>query len=545
MPVLFDTLESRQMFAFSPPTAAEQYLIELINRARLNPTAAATGLGVSLNEGLSAGTIGSASRQPLAVNGNLVEASEIQAQYLRTSGQSTYVGPGGTLPLERITNSGYPDSGTIQSSAEDITLDVLQAGTGLTQSVVQGIFRNLFVDAGTSGRTNRANLFGPSFREIGAGLDVGLFGPLPLPPPGVPNAQVVDRRPTVVVGAVDLARNTGNAAGDVFLTGVTYNDADGDQFYTPGEGLGGITITARRLTDNATFTGTSYASGGYSIRLPNGTYDVIATGTGLLAGGGSGSVRLSAVTVNGENEKRDFTTQQGAATPPAPGPVLPPGEAPSTLTGDITGRVLYDRRGDGRGARFDPVVVGTKVYADTDNDGVLDDNENFGLVQSDGTYTVTGISAGLYNIRVQPPAGYRVSLPDTGFRSVTVSAGSFVKVRPLAITERTVISGRVYRDDNANGNYDPVFDRGLAGFRVYLDANNDGIWQRETEPSRLSNPQGKYAFRDLLAGTYVVRVIPRAAFLQTEPTTPGSYTVTLPATGLDYLDRDFGERLIG
>src|SRR5437762_2409230 len=65
-------LESRRLLAASYPTNAEQYLIELVNRARANPTAEAALFGISLNEGLTAGTISATAKQPLAINPYLV-----------------------------------------------------------------------------------------------------------------------------------------------------------------------------------------------------------------------------------------------------------------------------------------------------------------------------------------------------------------------------------------------------------------------------------------------------------------------------------------
>ena len=50
----------------SEPTALDQYLIELINRARLDPVGEAARLGIDLNQGLSQGQITTAPKQPLA-----------------------------------------------------------------------------------------------------------------------------------------------------------------------------------------------------------------------------------------------------------------------------------------------------------------------------------------------------------------------------------------------------------------------------------------------------------------------------------------------
>lgn len=52
-------------------SAAEQYAIELINRARLDPAAEALRYGVALNAGLSAGTISNDALYVLAPNTEL------------------------------------------------------------------------------------------------------------------------------------------------------------------------------------------------------------------------------------------------------------------------------------------------------------------------------------------------------------------------------------------------------------------------------------------------------------------------------------------
>lgn len=556
MPLLFDTLESRQLFAVSPPSNAEQYLIELINRARQDPTGTAAAIGVPLNEGLPANTIATGIRQPLAVSGFLTDAAQFHAEFLRAAAQVSLVGLNGSTPTTRIAEAGYPAGGTLQSSAENVTAEFGIAGTGggtgtliITRATVDAIFRNMFVDAADAERTNRINLFNGNFREIGAGLASGLFG-------GVPGTPGGGNAPIAAVGVVDFARTNGNPQGDIFLTGVAYRDTDNDRVYSLGEGLGNVTVSARRVTDNQVFTTTTFGSGGYSLRVPTGTYDVVAQGAGIIdpATNLPGAVRYTSVIVGGgtgtaddRNVKRDILASQATTTPPAPGPILPPGANPVTLKGDVTGKVLLDRKGDGKreSLRFDPVVVGTRVYVDTDNDAILDANESFGVVLESGNYTIPGITAGIYNLRVDAPAGFRVSAPGETFRTVRISSGRLARAKSFAITERTIISGRVYRDDNINGQFDETTDRGLRDFRVYLDLNSDGLWQRETEPSRKSDSAGRYAFRDLLAGTYTVRIIPKVAFIQTEPPGTGAYIVQLPNTGVNVINRDFGERLIG
>jgi hypothetical protein len=119
------------------------------------------------------------------------------------------------------------------------------------------------------------------FREIGAGFTSGSF-----------------QSWTAGMLTTDFAKT----AGSPFLTGVAYRDtvAD-DDFYTPGEGLGGVTVTARRLSDNALFSTTTFSTGGYSLALGAGTYDVTASG-GALAH----SITVGSVTMGTQNVKTDF-----------------------------------------------------------------------------------------------------------------------------------------------------------------------------------------------------------------------------------------------
>src|SRR5206468_2511798 len=69
-----------------------------------------------------------------------------------------------------------------------------------------------------------------------------------------------------------------------FITGAVYGDTGTvDNFYTPGEGLGGVAVqvyNAGTLTLAGATNTTS--SGGYKLAMPNGAYDVKFSG-GTLA----------------------------------------------------------------------------------------------------------------------------------------------------------------------------------------------------------------------------------------------------------------------
>ncbi len=65
------------------PSAYEQYMLELINRARSNPNAEAALYSLTdLNQGLSPGTITSDPKQPLAFNLFLIDSAREHSQWM-------------------------------------------------------------------------------------------------------------------------------------------------------------------------------------------------------------------------------------------------------------------------------------------------------------------------------------------------------------------------------------------------------------------------------------------------------------------------------
>jgi Ca2+-binding RTX toxin-like protein len=101
-----------------------------------------------------------------------------------------------------------------------------------------------------------------------------------------------------------------------FITGVAYTDAVTDNdFYTVGEGLQGITVTAVDTANNAnTFTTTTWSSGGYSLEVAAGaTYTVSFSGD-FDEDNQTDTVNYQ-VTVAAENVKQDLVTDSIILTP--------------------------------------------------------------------------------------------------------------------------------------------------------------------------------------------------------------------------------------
>ncbi len=63
-----------------------------------------------------------------------------------------------------------------------------------------------------------------------------------------------------------------------FATGVVHLDSDGDDFYTPGEGLGGVGIDLRKSDGSVASATATYSSGGYRLDVSDlrpGTYELV------------------------------------------------------------------------------------------------------------------------------------------------------------------------------------------------------------------------------------------------------------------------------
>jgi serralysin len=279
------------------PTAQDQYMLELLNRARLNPQAEANRLlpGGNLNEGITTGPmITTTAKQALAFNLNLFNAAQAHSQWQLANNTFSHTGAGGTSSSTRITNAGYPSG---SATGENI---VWQGTTG-TPDVTTFVGQeqdSLFIDAGIANRGHRTNMLNANYREIGISAIAGQFTV------AATSSNPVSTTYNAVMTTQDFGTDSTNS--NAFLTGVVYTDGvTNDDFYTVGEGLGNITITA--VGNGQTFTGTSMTAGGYSLRLAAGTYNVTFGGD-FNNDGIADTSTIRSVTIGTQNVKVDFAS---------------------------------------------------------------------------------------------------------------------------------------------------------------------------------------------------------------------------------------------
>ena len=294
------------------PSAQDQYMLELINRGRANPQAEANEhLNGDLNEGLSSDKISTDAKQPLAFNLNLNAAAEGHSQWLLDNNKFQHKGEGGTNSRDRMENAGYTFTNPSGNGENLAWLGT--TGTPNFTTFVERNYENLFIDKNISGRGHRVTLMNPNYQEIGISsiLQGGYISPF--------NGRTYN----TVMTTQNFAYSGGSGP---FITGVAYTDKEiNDDFYTVGEGIGGITVTAVDIENSAnTFTTTTWNSGGYSLDVAAGlTYDVTFSGD-LDGDGQADNTATYQVTVGSQNVKQDVVSDN------LPSPNLPPSTPTNT-----------------------------------------------------------------------------------------------------------------------------------------------------------------------------------------------------------------------
>lgn len=259
------------------PTDFEQLMLELINRARANPEGEAARYGIDLNAGLPAGTISGVPKQPLAMNPLLIDSARAHSSWMLEHDIFSHTGAGGSSAGDRMQAAGYqfvlPWSWgeNLSWKGTDAPLPADLAPYVLDQH--EGLFRS---------KDHRPNILRDDFREVGIGQVTGEF-----------TASGTDYNASLIT------QNYALSGSSVFLVGVVYDDLDGNNFYSPGEGLADVTVSVGGQST------TTWDSGGYQLPLSAGTYEV------TFSGGELSTPATRAVTLSDQNAKRDLVAGGG------------------------------------------------------------------------------------------------------------------------------------------------------------------------------------------------------------------------------------------
>jgi hypothetical protein len=194
----------------------------------------------------------------------------------------------------------------------------------------------------------------------------------------------------------------------------------------------------------------------------------------------------------------------------------------SQFHNQVSGRVYNDFNGNQIQDQFESGLAGRTVYADLNDDGMLDFNEDSAVTDANGNYRLI-LPPGTHLIRQVLPADWYQTTPanlasKTGAQIVTVGEYQIVNGGNFGATQLGSISGRVYYDQTANG-YSDDSDPGLSAFLVYVDSNLNGSFN-PGEPSATTNDQGQYTISNLFPASYALRVVKPSGWEQVSPAPP-------------------------
>ena len=246
-------------------SAAEQYMLELINRARLDPLGEAARHGIDLNQNLSAGQLHSGPRGVLAGDAALELAAIGHSQWMLANDIFSHTGVNNTTPAQRAVAAGYTGWGAGENISWRGTTGFLNL-----EAVIGQQHSDLFLSAG-----HRVNILWDTYREVGIAQEAGQFG-----------------YNGTTYNASMLTQNFSTHGDKFYVTGVVYDDLNGDQFYSIGEGRGGAAFLT---PGDATI---SASAGGYALEATEG-------GSVLVSGTVNGQGFAVRIVVQGINAKLD------------------------------------------------------------------------------------------------------------------------------------------------------------------------------------------------------------------------------------------------
>lgn len=254
-------------------------MLELINRARMDPAGEAKRFGIKLNEGVHNGDkISAGAKQVLAGNNDLLQAANAHSDWMLDHDIFAHEETGGgtgTQPEDRMVAAGYgPLNGF--TSGENISFRGSTNAIDLTKEIIRQ-HRDLFIDKGVDGRGHRLNILIEAFQEVGIGQEEGKF-----------------KSGGTNFNASMVTQDFGKIGNNVFVTGVVYDDTKNDNFFTVGEETAGVTVTGSGGPSDTTGAG-----GGYALLFNAGGPATVTFGGAVTVGFTIGASNIKLDLVNG------------------------------------------------------------------------------------------------------------------------------------------------------------------------------------------------------------------------------------------------------
>jgi uncharacterized protein YkwD len=415
-------------YSIGQPTDEEQLYLELINRARANPTAegirmatttepdslrAYTQYGVNLtlmkNEFAALPV-----RPPLAMNTLLTDAARLHTQYQFSIATQTHDSSDGGDVGDRADAVGY-DWGTLGENVYCFASNTVHGHEGFQVDWGPG------TGGMQNGRGHRMSIHG-EYREVGIGVLLG-------------NNKVGSDSVGPHLVTQDFGTTQSNTP---FVTGVAYYDLNGNSFYDLGEGIGGLTVNV----DGSSFHAITSNSGGYAVPVPSANASRSVTFTDLGANGTDTAVISAAA-----NVKVDFK----------------PAFVPPSLTGSDAVQTSVTSN-----YSFNAVLGATsyKGHFMPDVNAAADPANDLTrvIVDKTGSYAATSTS-----VKFSGSGSYRLANPAAGKQTLTyqnkflVKSGASLSFRSRLGTATSAQIARVEASKNDGLTWQPIYTQAGAG----------------------------------------------------------------------------------
>lgn len=364
-----------------------------------------------------------------------------------------------------------------------------------------------------------------------------------LPTSWVQTTPVVGAGRTVVITVANetsAANDFGSRLTVATVSGSVFTDVDADGVVDSGEGVSNARVYAD-LDDDGTYDTNepsfiTSTSGSYSF--PVSTVDpadaaalsrTISVRTLLPAGfvAGEPATGEQAVVVTGGQAATGRNFKVGV------------------VGAGVTGVVWNDLDGNGVRDPSDSVFGSVTVFADANNNGILDLSEARTSTASDGTYRLVIPAVGTYAIRSVFSSTWISTTPSS--YAITVLGGEFFSARNFGFRPPFgTVSGTVFDDVDQSGSRG-TGEAGLSGWRIFADLDDDGTLDAG-EPSTLTSTTGSYSLQVPTTAapvrTVSLRAIGAAGWAALSPTNGLRAGVSVTGGG-QTSGQDFGFRLTG
>lgn len=402
-------------YSHGNPTAEEQYLLELVNRARANPAAEGLFLADSRDPTsefaigyfkvnlarLKSDFASYAPRPPLAFNPALLVSSKRQSRDMAIHNFQDHTGSDGSTLGSRAADAGIATSALGENIYSSLVPTILFAHVGLNTDWGFGEFG---VQTGVGHRQNIMGTGVVDFREIGIGI------------------VLRSGADAVKFGKLSVTQDFGTRFGSPsLLVGVAYYDVNLNGICDPGEGLPGIRVQPA----TGSFHAITSTSGGYAIPFS------VAPGISsvVFSGGGLKAPITMGFTMSGENVKTDLRITSGGAFV-----ALKPLDSIASERGKVA-------EGDAsfRIARVGPIGNSLEVGIETSILGGLG-------VASPDDYKLTAVSPA--KIKTIAAGNFTVTLaPNQSFADIQLKAVADLKIEPVENARFVIRSSTAYSSD--------------------------------------------------------------------------------------------------